>query len=436
MIDDQEASTTSNSLSVLGALFRRLWAPFGTIFLFVRHYQNRIYVLDHDALGTFNTNSDSLLFRSMNRVRPRRRGDLTVVIFPREVANETCRVLFLREILRCKDIVVLDARASETVYFAERVLRRVVRSEGRLPRLGLRLSALVDDGSPEFAPNFVEPRPLIGFTKEEEDVGWCSVEELGIPRGSRYICFNVRDSAYGSEKFPRHLHHNPFHAYRNPPPENYVPAVKFLLECGYYVIHMGKVVSEPFPIEHPHFMPFADSPLRSDFLDVFLYAHCALAVQGSASGIDSLASIFNKPLCTTDVVPLWPYLDWCTASNTALRVIVPALLEDIADGHTLTAREMATAGFLSSQEYESAGLRVVPNTPDEILTAIQFALSAITRNESGNPPVSKWNVEFWNQYLDSRSSHGLPELPKVQAIGKSLFIPEAFLEAHSRELLG
>jgi putative glycosyltransferase (TIGR04372 family) len=358
---------------------------------------------------------------------------LTVVIFPKEVANETCRVLFLREMVRCDDIIVLDSRASVTVYFAERVLRRVVRSEGRLPRLGLRLSTFVDDGSPEFAPNFVEPRPLIGFTKEEEDAGWCSVEKLGIPRGSRYICFNVRDSAYGSEKFPFHLDHNAFHAYRNPPYENFVAAVKYLLEGGYYVIHMGKVVSEPFPIEHPHFMPYAGTPLRSDFLDVFLYAHCALAVQGSGSGIDALASIFNKPLCTTDAIPMWHYLH--APSNTGLRITVPALLENVAEGRILTAREMATAGFSDSQKYATAGIRVVPNTSTEILSAVQFTLSAIRQYESGLQLVSQCNVEFWNQYLSSRSSQGFPEPPKVRAIGKSLFIPEDFLEAHSRELL-
>jgi len=92
MIDDQEATASSNLLSALGALFRKLWAPFGTIFLLVRHYQNKIYVLDHDALGSFNTDCDSLLFTSIYRVTPRRRSDLTVVIFPKEVANETCRV--------------------------------------------------------------------------------------------------------------------------------------------------------------------------------------------------------------------------------------------------------------------------------------------------------------------------------------------------------
>jgi putative glycosyltransferase (TIGR04372 family) len=434
MNDDPEASATSNSLSALGALLRKLWAPFGTIYLLVRNYQNRIYVLDHDALGSFNTDCDSLLFTSLNRVTPRRRGDLTVVIFPKEVANESCRALFLREMLRCDDIFVLDARASETVHFAERVLRRIVRSEGKLPRFGLRLSIRVEGASFASTPNIVDPRPLIGFTNEEQDAGWLSFDELGIPRGSSFICFNVRDSAYGSEPFPTDPEKNASHDYRNPPIHNYVPAVEFLLECGYYVVHMGKVVAHPFPVEHPQFIPYAGNSLRSNFLDVFLYAHCSLAVQGSGSGIDTLASIFNKPLCTTDGIPVWAYLH--TPNNTALRVIVPALLEDIAGGRILTVREMATNGFLQNQDYKSAGVRVIPNTPDEILAATQFALHMISLDNSNNHPSLKWNEKFWQQYLDSMRAHGFNEPPNVGACGRSLLIPETFLEAHSRELFG
>jgi len=243
----------------------------------------------------------------------------------------------------------------------------------------------------------------------------------------------VRDSAYGSEKFSWNLEHNAFHAHRNPPYENFEAAIKYLLQDGYYVIHMGKVVSGPFPIEHPHFMPYAGTSLRSDFLDVFLYAHCALAVQGGGSGIDALASIFNKPLCTTDAIPMWAYLH--VPSNTGLRVTVPALLENKADGRILNAREMATAGFVDSEKYATAGIRVVPNTSTEILSAVKFTLIAIRLHESSLQPVSRYNVEFWNQYLGSRSSQGFPRPPKARAIGKSVFIPEDFLEAHSRELL-
>jgi putative glycosyltransferase (TIGR04372 family) len=363
---------------------------------------------------------------------PRRRSDLTVVIFPKQVANETCRVLFLREMLRCRDIVVLDARVSETVHFAERVLRRLVRSGGKLPWFGLRLSDRAYLGSFEFAPNFVDPRPLIGFTKEEQDAGLLLFEELGIPRGSRFICFNVRDSAYTSERYPTDPEKNASHDYRNPPIDSYVPSVKFLLECGYYVVHMGKVVIHPFPIEHPQFIPYAGSSLRSDFLDVFLYSQCVLAIQGSGSGIDTLASIFNKPLCTADVVPLWHHL--YTPCNTGLRVVVPALLEDIAGNRVLTASETATMRYSQSQDYKSAGIRIIPNTPEEILAATQFALHAMSPNKLNNQPSSKWNEKFWQQYCASMSQHGFDEPPNVRACGRSLFIPEVFLEAHSSEL--
>jgi len=195
---------------------------------------------------------------------------------------------------------------------------------------------------------------------------------------------------------------------------------------------MGKVVIHPFPIEHPQFIPYAGSSLRSDFLDVFLYSHCVLAIQGSGSGIDTLASIFNKPLSTTDGVPLWPYLHG--PNNTGLRVLVPALLEDLADGRILSAGEMATTGFLQNQDYKSAGIRIIPNTPEEILAATQFALHAMSPNKLNNQPSSKWNEKFWQQYCDSLRDHGWDDPPHVRACGRSLFIPEVFLEAHSSEL--
>ena len=76
-----------------------------------------------------------------------------------------------------------------------------------------------------------------------------------------------------------------------------------LMDEGFTVVRMGKRVSSVLPVTHSHYIDYALWEGRSDFLDVFLYAHASFAWSGGASGIEQMATAFGTPLVITDLVP-------------------------------------------------------------------------------------------------------------------------------------
>ena len=72
-------------------------------------------------------------------------------------------------------------------------------------------------------------------------------------------------------------------------------AVEEITKRGYYVFRMGKKVSTPLNTSNPKVIDYANSNLRSDFLDIYLGANCEFYL-GSGSGFSSVPYIFRKPL--------------------------------------------------------------------------------------------------------------------------------------------
>jgi putative glycosyltransferase (TIGR04372 family) len=283
-------------------------------------------------------------------------------------------------------------------------------------------------------PEFREPRPCIQFSNEEEEFGWAALARLGILSTTRFVCFNTRDSAYAATEFPDHPESVDEQRYRNPPARNYVAAIKYLLDANYSVVHMGKHVTAPFEVEHPRFVQYASDAERTDFLDVFLYSKCEFAFQGNGSGIDSLATIFNKPLCTSDAVPLSLHL--IEPSNTAPRMVVPALLRwDGGRERILTAGEMMTYQFTSTSDYARKGIRVEWNSPTEIRSSIREFTAMLELDRSGGGATSSPVQDaFWRAFLRAADGNGLSTLPKVPAIGRSLFVSDSFVRLHEEAL--
>jgi len=149
---------------------------------------------------------------------------------------------------------------------------------------------------------FEKINPHLKFTKEEIIYGKECLKKFGLLNSEKFVCLDVRDEAFLNYYFPEKDWQH--HSIRNVELENFIPAVEELTKRGYYVFRMGKKVLKPLKSSNPKIIDYANSNLRSDFLDIFIGAHCSFYL-GSASGFSAIPYIFRKPLARI----VFPFVD-------------------------------------------------------------------------------------------------------------------------------
>lgn len=212
-------------------------------------------------------------------------------------------------------------------------------------------------------------KPHLFFTESEERKGESLKKKLGIAEGSKYICLLVRDSSYLKSTFPEGDWD--YHNYRDSDISTYQLAAEYLAAKGYYVLRMGKVVKKAFRVDHPKVIDYANSPLRSDFLDVYLAANCECMITTS-SGLDSVSLIFRRNIAYLNLVNYT-----CT---TRYNKILVTLLKQVVYKDTGKAidydkvlpifKKAEREGISVNDSLCAEGLGFVDNSSDEILDAV------------------------------------------------------------------
>jgi len=132
-------------------------------------------------------------------------------------------------------------------------------------------------GSRDVKGLLVRTEPHIYFTYEENECGHSFLKDLGLNREDRFVCLIVRDSAY-KENYQKWSNRDwSYHNYRDCDIDTFEEAAIDLAEKGYWVFRMGKAVHKPFKVKNQRVIDYANSPYRSDFLDIWLMANCFFA---------------------------------------------------------------------------------------------------------------------------------------------------------------
>ncbi|VFM96146.1 MAG: putative glycosyltransferase, TIGR04372 family [Candidatus Kentron sp. G] len=211
--------------------------------------------------------------------------------------------------------------------------------------------------------------PHLGFTEEEEARGRAGLRAMGIPEGALFICMIVRDGAYliaRNRAYWRKHAYNESHrngSHRNSNVQNYILAAEELANRGYYVLRMGAKVHEEIKSTHSRVIDYATNGMRSDFMDIYLGAKCYFCIS-TGMGFDGVPTIFRRPIAYVDLVPL-DYLP--TFSKNFLGITKHHI--DSKDNRELTLGEIFSRGVgfpRSSKDYESKGIYLVENSPEEI----------------------------------------------------------------------
>lgn len=140
------------------------------------------------------------------------------------------------------------------------------------------------------------------FTDEERQLGIRILRQMGVNYPEDwFVCVFARDKAYLKKAFPGMSWG--YHDYRNADIETYNKAIKYIIDKGGFVIRLGSVVENKLKYKHERLIDYPYSEYRSDFMDIFLSAHCKYYL-GSLSGCAEIVKIFDIPIAGVNLVPI------------------------------------------------------------------------------------------------------------------------------------
>ena len=210
--------------------------------------------------------------------------------------------------------------------------------------------------------------PLLKGAMGQRDIerGRQMLAELGLPRSAWFVTFHAREPTYlanlshYSAEFRDVLTSR--HAYRDFDITDYIPSMSWVVANGGWAVRLGEVGSKPLP-DMPGVIDYANSPLKSAFLDVFVCSQCAFFM-GCNSGPVDLATGFGVPAASVNFLP------WSGAHRAANMVMISKFVWSKAKQRYLSFPELFAGEkgtYYDTQEYKSAGLEVHNNTPQDLL---------------------------------------------------------------------
>ena len=237
--------------------------------------------------------------------------------------------------------------------------------------------------------------PHLKFTADEELVGERGLQLMGISTGTKFICLNVRDSAYLNV----HLAHTNWesHDFRDTDIQSYCLAAEALAARGYVVVRMGVTVHKSLNSNNPQVIDYATNGMRSDFMDIYLASKCFFTLS-TGSGWDSLPEMFRRPIAYVNILPIG-FLHTFRADFLSLTKRHFSLKLN----RELTLREIFSNGsgfFQTSSEYSDQDIQLIPNTPEEIR---DLAIEMVARLEglwTDSTENEELQFRFWSLFRE------------------------------------
>jgi putative glycosyltransferase (TIGR04372 family) len=238
----------------------------------------------------------------------------------------------------------------------------------------------------------------IKFTTSEIKIAENTLRSMGIPKNGKFICLIVRDSAY-LEKTIKGVNWN-YHNYRYSNIQNFQLASEMLANKGYFVIRMGSKVKNSFITNSSNVIDYANSKFRNDFMDRYLGANCRFCIS-TGTGYDSIPLIFRKPIVYVNLVPLG-YIPSYSKYHFALT----KHHFDFKKARFLSMNEIfqnKLAFALTSQDFENVGVKLIENTPQEILDVV-LEIEDYINNPDESKILNNNFIELYKINLDKYST--------------------------------
>jgi putative glycosyltransferase (TIGR04372 family) len=200
-------------------------------------------------------------------------------------------------------------------------------------------------------------RPLLALSDAEQERGWKTLQQLGVPSSAWFVCLHARSPAYLAHQDDAHNRH------RNSDILSFEGAVRRIAERGGYVVRIGDANTVHLPnwpntIDLPHRMAW------TEWMDVFLLGGCRFFL-GDSSGPTMVVASFGRPAVCVNV-------ELGGTLTPTFATLLPKLFRERRTGRIIPLPEAARSRLLfcvNANVLDELGVDVVDNTPDEIEAA-------------------------------------------------------------------
>jgi len=221
-------------------------------------------------------------------------------------------------------------------------------------------------------------------------IGIKKLRKIGVNNPRKIVCLSVRDQAYLKSRFPKMNWKKD--EFRNPNINNYHKVIKQLSLDGYYVFRMGALVQTKLNYTNDKIIDYANSNIRSDFMDIFLFYICRFAI-GGTEGLMQLPIIFRKPIAFVNVMQFGYLLSFCQKSVT-----LPTKFINKLSNNMLNYDEVLRIKFLKTEDFNN-NYKIVENTPEEIFYAVYELIEFIENNFQNMDVVEYKEKMFWKKLI-------------------------------------
>ena len=336
-------------------LKKSLLVPFALIFVLVLKLLTifrdvRIHTIKNHRLGHFATNTELSYLNSKKRFRTTQKKQINVYCYQvKEHSN--CHLAKMWE----RKLFVLSAPFGQLVYD---IAKRFT------PNLAVKSTAIDVSGL------LNAYNTSLTFLDSEMSEGLEFINKLEMKLEKGFVCLNVRDSTYLAKSQSTGWSADrdwSNHDYRDSDIKTYVAAAETLAELGYTVFRMGAIVKEALDSAHPRVIDYATNGMRTEFLDIFLGAHCFFTVS-TGSGWDSVVQLFRRPLILVNHLPLLN-----PALHTMNGLVYPKSLRELTGINPLSLNEavqLNVAPAYSSKQFSDAGVEIRDLSSEELVEAV------------------------------------------------------------------
>ena len=126
---------------------------------------------------------------------------------------------------------------------------------------------------------------------------------------------------------------------------------------------MGRIVSNKLESGSKSVIDYANSNIRSDMLDVYLFSQAKFVITTS-TGMDFIGALFRVPMGIVNVVSAWSVFE-----GEILKSYQPKEIFDTKSGYHVGLEELLSRGYQEAynrSDFLSMNLRFVDNSPEDL----------------------------------------------------------------------
>jgi putative glycosyltransferase (TIGR04372 family) len=193
------------------------------------------------------------------------------------------------------------------------------------------------------------------LTYDEIRNGLAIQGQIGIPSNGRIVVLHNREPGY--------LPQLTYHSGRDAHIENFIPAIEYLTDRGYWVVRIGDPTMVPLP-EMPQVIDLPFYPKRTDFMDIWFSATCTCFI-GNTSGPMLIPFVFGRPRLLVNFVG-----QPCLYGHP-FDLYIPKLHYWRLKNRYLTLAESVRSDTGRADGYENQGIEIQENSSDDIVDAVR-----------------------------------------------------------------